>query len=205
MFRKHIRGVRRHFRRQRQAATNPAVLNAERLAQHRVDYSQFSISPWFDHQRPLREFRRLWVTRLVTDFHRWRAQLARAYPSFYLAVWLFEPHFGQSQLVAAVADRYAQYDKLFGEEAPFRAVTPLALPSEYRGIPGIQDLEWRRYADIEALLPEDYAARGPATWRKPHWDATTVDGEPYIAVQVGWVWVGRCHPDGALPPPGIGS
>lgn len=199
MMRKRIRGVRRHFRRHHQAAAAPTALNVERLARYGVDYAQLGIAPWFNHQRPPQEFRRLWLTRLVTDFHRWRAELAREHPAFYLGVWLFEPHFGHSQLVAAVADRQAHYEELFDESGSFRALPARDLPPEYRDVPGIGDLTWRRHADIAAFLPADFAAQGAETRRKPHWDATTVEGEPYVAVQVGWVWVGQAHPDGALP------
>jgi hypothetical protein len=138
-----------------------------------------------------------WVTRLVTDFHRWRGELAREYPAFYLAVWLFEPHFGESQLVAAVADRQAHYEGLFGETGSFRALPARDLPPEYRAVEGLRGLTWRRHADIAAFLPEDFESQGVETKRKPHWNATTVDGEPYIAVQVGWVWVGQAHAEEA--------
>jgi hypothetical protein len=202
MFRKRIRGTRRHLRRHRHAAAEPTALGVERLARYGVDYAQLGISPWFDHQRPPRDVRRLLVARLVTDFHRWRAELAGAYPAFYLAVWLFEPHFGQSQLVAAVADRHAHYDGLFGEGGSFRALPARALPPEYQNVPGIQDLTWRRHADIAAFLPEDYTTQDLETRRKPHWDATTVDGHPFIAVQVGWVWVGQIRSEAPLLNPG---
>ena len=198
MLRKRIRGVRRHFYRHQQAAAAPTVLNTERLARYGVDYAQLGMAPWFVHQRPPRAFRHLWVVRLVTDFYRWRAELARQYPAFYLAVWLFEPHFGHSQLVAAIAGRHAHYDDLFGEAGSFRVLPARDLPPEYRDVPGIGDLTWRRHADIAAFSPEEFADQGSETRRKPHWDATTVDGEAYIAVQVGCVWVGQAHPEGPL-------
>ena len=195
MSRKRIRGARRHVRRHHRAAATPAVLNSERFARYGVDYAKIGIAPWYNHQRPPRDFRRAWVTRLVTDFHRWRAELAREHPAFYLAVWLFEPHFDESQLVAAVADRHAHYEGLFSETGSFRALPARALPPEYRDVPGIRGLTWRRHADIAAFLPEEFEAQLAETKRKPHWDATTADGEPYIAVQVGWVWVGQALPE----------
>jgi hypothetical protein len=178
-------------------SAEPAVFDRERVARYGVDYAQIGIAPWYNHQRPPRDLRRAWVTRLVTDFYRWRDALAREHPAFYLAVWLFEPHFGESQLVAAVADRQAHYEELFGATGSFRALPARDLPLEYRNVPGVQGLTWRRHADIAAFLPGDFAAQGAETKRRPHWDATTVDGEPYVAVQVGWVWVGRAQPEAA--------
>ena len=202
MFRKRIRGVRRHFHRHQRDAAIPVALDAERLARYGVDYASLGIAPWFTHQRPPRAFRRVWVTRLVADFHRWRAELARDYPVFYLAVWLFEPHFGHSQLVAALADRHAHYDGLFDEAGSFRALPARRLPPEYQDVPGIADLTWNRHADIAAYSPDDFAAQDAQTKQKPHWDATTVDGEAYIAVQIGWVWVGRATTESLLLPVG---
>ena len=199
MVRKRIRGVRRHFRRHQKDAAVPVVLDSERLARYGVDYAQLGIAPWFTHQRPPQAFRRLWVARLVADFHRWQADLAREHPAFYLAVWLFEPHFGHSQLVAALADRHAHYEGLFSEAGSFRALPALPLPPEYRDVPGIEGLTWRRHADIAAYLPEDFAAQNAETKQKPHWDATTAEGEAYIAVQLGWVWVGQATTEPALP------
>ena len=199
MFRKRIRGVRRHFRRHQQSAAAPAVLDQERLARNGVDSFESGIAPWFDDQRPPLAFRRLRVARLVADFHRWRAQLTGAYPTHYLAVWLFEPRFGQSQLVAAVADHHAHYSKLFSEEGSFRPLPRLDLPPEYRDVPGIRDLAWRRHADIAAFLPEDYAAQDLKMRRKPHWNMTTAEGDLFIAVQIGWVWVGQVPPTDSSP------
>ena len=197
MSRKRIRGLRRHLRRHHLTSAEPASLNRERVARYGVDYAKIGAAPWFNHQRPPWDFRRAWVMRLVTDFHHWRDELARDHPAFYLAVWLFEPHFGESQLVAAVADRQAHYEGLFGETGSFRALPARDLPPEYRNVPGIRGLTWRRHADIAAFLPEDFETQDAETKRRPHWDATTADGEPYIAVQVGWVWVGQAHPKAA--------
>jgi hypothetical protein len=199
MSRKRIRGLRRHLRRHQHASAEPAVLDRDRVARYGVDYAKIGIAPWFNHQRPPRDFRRAWLTRLVADFERWRDALAGEHPAFYVAVWLFEPHFGESQLVAAVADRQAHYEGLFGETGSFRALPARDLPPEYRDVPGVGRLTWRRHADIAAFLPEDFAAQGTETKRRPHWDAATVDGQPYIAVQVGWVWVGQAHREEALP------
>ncbi|SFQ82251.1 hypothetical protein [Hymenobacter arizonensis] len=197
MSRKRIRGRRRHLRRHQLAAAQPAALDRERVACYGVDYAKIGIAPWHNDQRPPRAIRCLWVTRLVTDFHRWRAALGPEHPAFYLAVWLFEPHFGESQLVAAVADRHAHYAGLFGDAGAFRALPARNLPPEYRDVPGIRGLTWRRHADVAAFSPEDFAAQGAETKRRPHWEATTGDGAPYIAVQVGWVWVGQLQAEEA--------
>jgi len=148
---------------------------------------QIGIAPWFDQQKPPVRFRQLWVKRLLTDLPHWRQQLLSYEADAYVAVWLFEPRFGLSQLVAAVADRKQDYDRLF----VFGPAQVRALPIEYRNLPGIQDLQWAAYADVEAFLLEDFAQVGRWASRKPHWPGETADGHPYMAVQVGWLWVGQ--------------
>lgn len=191
MNKKQPRGLRRHFRgHQRRALTLP-TLDIASLTQRHVDYHQFGIAPWYDHQRPPKLFRQLWLGHLVKGFKQWQAQLSQYYADYYLAVWVFESRFGNSQLVAAVADRQAHYENLFGEAGPFRPAPARELPPEYRAVPGISGLRWKSHADIQALTLEDFADLGRWASSKPHWEGKTVDGEPYIAVQVGWVWVGQ--------------
>jgi hypothetical protein len=105
MSRKCIRGVRRHLRRHQHTSAEPAILDSERVARYGVDYAKIGIAPWYNHQRPPRDSRCAWVTRLVTDFYRWRDVLAREHPAFYLAVWLFEPHFGATGSFRALPTR----------------------------------------------------------------------------------------------------
>ncbi|QIL78362.1 hypothetical protein [Hymenobacter sp. HDW8] len=98
-----------------------------------------------------------------------------------------------SQLVAAVADQQPYYDGLFG------VAHERALPPEYRTLPGVQDLCWRAYAHVEALWPEDVATLGKRAVRKPQWREETADGQPYVVVQMGWIWVGQVAPRVGVP------
>ena len=192
MSKKHLRGIRRHFRAHQQRAAQPVELNISRITTYRIDYQRLGVHPWYDHQKPPVRFRQLWLARLVADFYCWQTQLRQRYSSFYLAVWLHEPRFGQSELVAAVADRQRHYETLFGDDQAFRTVPPRALPPEYSAIPGVSGLHWTAYADIEALLPEEFAERGAWALNRPHWECKTLEGEPYFAIQIGWIWVGQC-------------
>lgn len=191
MTRKRIRGLRRHFRAHQQQAVLPAVLDETRLATFQVDYQELGLAPWYTHQKPPRLFRQLWVTRLVSDFYHWQTQLAGLYPDFYLAIWLFEPRFGYSQLVTAIGERKAHYEQLFAHWAGSRVQPPQALPPEYQVLPGVQGLHWTRYPEVELLLLDDFAEQSAWATKKPHWPGETLDGEPYMAVQVGWVWLGQ--------------
>jgi hypothetical protein len=189
--RKRIRGLRRHFRAHQQQALLPALLDKTRLTGFQVDYQQLGLAPWYTHQKPPTRFRQLWVGRLVRDFYHWQVQLKERYSDFYLAVWLFEPRFGHSQLVTAIEERKAHYEQLFMHWAGARVHPSRELPPEYQALPGVLDLHWTSYPDVELLLPDEFAEQRAWVAKKPHWPGETVDGEPYIAVQVGWVWVGQ--------------
>lgn len=191
MNRKRIRGLRRHFRAHQQRAILPAILDKTRLATFQVDYQKLGLAPWYTHQKPPRLFRQLWLTRLVNDFQHWRTQLATLYPDFYLAIWLFEPRFGYSQVVTAIDNRQEHYEHLFEQWGGLPVNSSQELPPEYQTLPGVQGLHWTRYPDAELFLPDDFAEQGTWAKNKPHWPGETLEGEPYTAVQVGWVWVGR--------------
>ena len=135
--------------------------------------------------KPLIAIRQLWVNRLAADFQQWRAQLLGNQPDFYLAVWLFEPRFGLSQVVAATEAQQAHYENLF-EDATARP-----LPAEYQSLPGIGLLHWTAYPDVEVLWPAEFTEYRVQYAHRPHWPVTTPAGEACVAVQVGWVWVGQ--------------
>jgi hypothetical protein len=169
----------------------PTLLDRTSLTTFQVDYRKLGLAPWYTQQKPPRLFRQLWVTRLVRDFYSWHTQLTALYPDFYLAVWLFEPRFGQSQLVTVIGARKAHYEQLFTHWAGGSAPPNQALPPEYETLAGVQNLHWTRYPDVEPFLLDEFAQQRAWAMTKPHWPGKTVDGEPYVAVQVGWVWVGQ--------------
>jgi hypothetical protein len=141
------------------------------------------------NEKPPAGIRKLWVGRLVADYQRWHEQLAARYPDFYLAVWIFDPEFGDSQLVAGIEDRKLHYDGLFGEPLD------MPLPAEYHSLPGIRDLEWTAKAHLLPYQPGEFAKLGTWGSKKPHWLVESKEGEPLgkplVAVQVGVVWVGQ--------------
>ncbi|WP_162549865.1 hypothetical protein [Hymenobacter nivis] len=131
----------------------------------------------------------------MSDFYHWQNQLAALYTDFYAAVWLFEPRFGYSQLVAAIGERKDHYEQLFESEAGFQASSSQELPPEYQALAGVQGLQWTKYPEVELLLPDDFAEQSTWVKKKHHWPSETQHEAPYIAVQVGWVWVGRLKND----------
>ena len=155
------------------------------LQQHQRTHRKLGLAPWAISEKPPLAIRRLWVSRLVADFQQWREGLAAHYPDFYLAVWLFEPAFGESQLVAAVKDELNFYDNTFGE--------PLTkpLPAAYLALPGVAALHWTARARLDAYWPDEFADLPAWQRQRPYWKHISRTGERMIIVQTGWVWVGQ--------------
>jgi hypothetical protein len=183
--RKKIRGFSRFWRDHQQRASLPQPFDLGYFAKVGRDAHKLGLYPWAVSEKPPQVIRQLWVARLTADFHSWHRKLAAHYADFYLAVWLYEPEFGRSQLVAGFEERAVWSETLFGEleKPPF--------PAEYQALPGVAGLHWTARPEITTLWPEEFA--GPDTWeqRKPHRTTQLSTGETIIVVQIGWIWVGQ--------------
>ncbi|MDO7850482.1 hypothetical protein [Hymenobacter convexus] len=182
---KRLRGFGRHMRVHIKRAASDVALDTDWLEQHHYDYEKLGLAPWHVSDKPPLAIRKLWLGKLVVDFQQWHKQLKQQYADFYLAIWLFEPHFGDSQLVAGIEEQKAHYEGLFGEPVA------LSLPMEYQVLPGVRDLQWTALAYVTPFYPEDFASLGSWALKKPHWPTESPSGEKMIAVQIGVVWVGK--------------
>lgn len=185
MSKKRVRGLRRHWRKHQQRAAVSTPPNLSFITKYHYEYSQLGLAPWTVHGRPPLAFRRLWATRLVADLRQWQTQLTPLYPSLYLAIWLYDVHFGKSEAVAAIKEHRTRYEYFFGE------AHPIPLPIEYQGLSGVAELNWTAHEEVEVFSPEEFAELGKWGARRRHWPALTTDGAACIVVQVGWVWVGQ--------------
>ena len=185
---KKIRGFRRFLRDHAYRAALPHTLDLEYLQETHREYVKLGLFPWSVDSKPPLPIRQLWVTRLVDDCVRWHTELAPDYADFYLAVWLYEPDFGRSQVVAGIAEKQAWYEQVFAEVA--KADAP-PFPAEYQQLLGVADLHWTAWAEITTCWPEDLLDVDAWALKKPHWPGNTADGRAVIVVQIGWVWVGQ--------------
>ena len=185
MDKKRIRGLKRHLRNHQQWATIPNAFNEVSLEKHHYDYAHLGLAPWRVNGKPPVAIRKLWVSRLVADYKEWHKQMVNRYTDFYLAVWIFDPTFGESEVVVAIEEKVDRYDGRFGE------VLDLPLPSEYQSLAGIDDLRWTAREYVMVYSPEGFEEMGKWALRKPHWPVEGSDGEPLVLVQLGIVWVGQ--------------
>ncbi|QIX63254.1 hypothetical protein HER32_19575 [Hymenobacter sp. BT18] len=187
---KKIRGKRRRFAGLEQRyQQGTAALNPASLKRWHYEYEKLGLGPWHWHQRqPPKAVRQVAAQYLLDTFLAWNQQLHNQPESYYLAVWLVSPDFAHSsQVVAGVQERIRWYATGFGDAVPEGP----PLPPEYQQLPGAGQLSWRTH-HWEAMLDRfDYPTSWPA-WvlRKPHRPYQTPDGQEYLLVQTGWVWVG---------------
>jgi len=180
-----IRGFRRHLRSHQRRAASSALLDVDHLRKTHRDYEKLGLAPWAVNEYPPLPIRQLWVSKLVADFHDWYPRVAAEFSAFYLAVWLFEPSFGESQLVVAVEAEQDFYAHTFGPQ------TERPLPPEYQQLPGVAKLRWSAHVHLAVYWPDEFAELGAWAASKPHQKIKKPNGESYYAVQIGWVWVGQ--------------
>ena len=185
MDKKRIRGLKRHLRNHQQWATVQEPFNEARIRKLHYDYAHLGLSPWRVNGKPPVAIRKLWVSRLVADYKEWHKQMAARYNEFYLAVWIFDPTFGESEVVVAIEEKMDGYAERHGD------VLALPLPPEYQSLPGIHDLQWTAHEYLMPYLPDDFAQMRKWAARKPHWPAEDSNGDPLVVVQLGVVWVGQ--------------
>ena len=115
MDKKRVRGLKRHLRNHQQRATTQEPFDEARIRKLHYDYAHLGISPWAVNGKPPVVIRKLWVGRLVADYKEWHKQMVTQYTDFYLAVWIFDPTFGESEVVVAVENMIDRYEGRFGE------------------------------------------------------------------------------------------
>ena len=185
MDKKRIRGLKRHLRNHQQRATVQEPFNEERISKLHYDYAHLGLSPWRVNGKPPVAIRKLWVSRLLADYKEWHKQMVARYDEFYLAVWIFDPTFGESEVVVAIEEKVDGYAGRHGD------VLDLPLPPEYQALLGIHDLQWTAKEYLTTDYPEYFAELGAWGKRKPHWPGVDSNGEPIIIMQLGVVWVGQ--------------
>jgi hypothetical protein len=189
MRRKKFRGFRRYFRwyHQQARATIPAAINWEWLARYDQYYIKvIDLEPWGIHPKPPQAIRQDWIKHLVRTFHHWNAQLQALYPSYYLALEIQDPKFGESRLQIAMGEARRLYKNERWKTHPLK----LPLPKEYQTIPEIQPLQWQAYAKILEYEPDEFAEAGKRLLHKPHWSRQSATGEHFLEVQFGRIWIG---------------
>jgi hypothetical protein len=187
---KKIRGGKRHLQRLRAESTWAAPLSTDTLLSRLYYDEKLGLHPWhWHHRKPPRLVRQLAAYHLLTTFFAWQPVLASLMEPVYCAVWLVEPEFAHSsEVTVGIRHSIERHHRIVGDPDPDGP----PLPAEYHQIPGADKLTWHTHP-WEILVDSFDCPNGWPAWalRKPHYLCQPPEGDEYLLVQTGWMWVGQ--------------
>lgn len=201
--RKKVRGWKRRLRELERFRLAHLALDVDALRQSEVVYVKLWLDPWsrLVPRDPPVWFRRRVLAAFLDILRSWHGALEATGEPFYLRLWLFDPRFDRTQVVAATGDRIRWYEGSFEPEpgAP-------RLPPPHLGDPAydLTAVEWEPCLDTDVLLPDDTVDMGELgrlVLRASRLEQTS-DGQALLLFDRGLVWLGK--PAAARSPEGSG-
>ena len=113
---KTIRGLRRRKSNVDKWIQSSLTFDLERLKDRQVYYQKIYVYPWsnlFCSQQPPTGYRNQITSGLIDIYLKWRLELEKLGQPYYLKIWLNDPRFMDSQVVAAIGDKIEYYSNLF--------------------------------------------------------------------------------------------
>jgi hypothetical protein len=132
-------------------------------------YVKIRINPWNGFSRgnsairqPAGKTKQQMLNGLLDIYENWKKQLNKLDQPYYLKIWLFEPHFLESQVVCAVGDRIHFYENSF-----FKPDIDKSLPIQNYGdlSEKLSGFHWdyhhdeNRYDNTDLGGPEEYLSQ----------------------------------------------
>jgi len=173
----------------------------EYMAQHHRDYAKLWIDPWYRaiRRNPPIWYRRLLLQAMLEVYRNWYKQMQATGEEFYLKIWLYDPHFINSQIVVAYRDflhfydqtfDVAWYDKKFPEDKYARgSVSDL-----------VEQFDWALHVHTNYTEESDLLEGIEQRWhsveyaekvrRKAYQTTPTPEGDTMYSIHTGDVWVG---------------
>jgi hypothetical protein len=200
--RQKIRGLKRRIKQiQQWKESQIAALDLDFLYNHPPGYEYFYtklwIQPWHMSSRnPPLWYRRLIFGAMLEVYESWRRTLLDGGRPFYLKIWLYDPHFIESQIVAAVGERIDRYENLFIPDTLAKSF-PYNLYKNQNF--DLRDYRWESYADEEAYFESGMETPMEINeLRKKAWRVITCSGdsctdEPTYMIRKGSIWLGECR------------
>ncbi|WP_116107249.1 hypothetical protein [Lewinella sp. IMCC34191] len=210
-----IRGHRRHWRTIDRWVAENQRLDLPGLEHSHHQVARLRVTPWgwsswakteYGIKEPHGKTKLRILRGLLSIYTSWSRDL-EGYPApYYLKMWLYEPHFSESQVVCALGDRIEHYEKVFA--APPEGQTK-PLPGYGSLDVQLDRLSWRHCLEETYLTNNDpgdpamYASRKHyeedrayigRLLQRPHRTepGTDVNGHPcrVYCIPVGDIWVG---------------
>ncbi len=190
MNKKKVRGWRRQIKKlDRWKAQH---LNLE-LNCYGYSYVKIWLDPWYrlEKRDPPIWFQRLILTALIEIYENWHKQLLSTNENFYLKIWLCNPHFITSQIVAAVGERINHYENLF---APSNEAKAFPYQKYLSSGCDLYDYDWKLFADEDIYFEnrDELSVDDIEFLKKNAFRIVECpDGDKMYGIKKGDVWLGE--------------
>ncbi|WP_235867381.1 hypothetical protein [Priestia abyssalis] len=145
---KKIRGWKRHKRKVERWKQEVINLDIDYLSDYQRTYAKLWIHPFYTliHRNPPLWYNRLLLEAMIDVYLAWHQKMREEDEDFYLKIWLYDPHFIESQIVVAYKDCLDYYNKTF-EVRPNIKEFPYAKFHSLRD--KLEKFEWQLFIDSE--------------------------------------------------------
>ncbi|WP_105620104.1 hypothetical protein [Vallitalea okinawensis] len=201
---KKTRGLRSKVKRIDHWKEQSKELDLESIKKYGRDYVKIWIPPFYNlykinkyevgHKNPPNWFNKLILEAMLEVYDSWDKKLRGLNEPYYLKLWLYEPNFINSQIVAAIGDYIDYYEDVFEPDENKKA-----LPIEKFNIKndGICRFDWGQYKDQAIIYGSDFTddLESLNYWKEKSYKIKKkiinddVDVEYYITK--GTIWVGE--------------
>lgn len=200
---KKIRGWKRRVRKIAQWKQRVINVDINHLFQYHREYAKLWIHPFYTIPRrnPPVWYNRFLLEAMLEVYQNWHEKLTELGEVFYLKLWIFDPHFINSQVVASYKDCLHFYDRTFDvgtevKEFPYHKYTYLKEKLEM--------YDWQHCIDCDVYTESDLIDNMLRGWMLSD-EINTIKSKAYkvqviqlsngeddktYSVQVGDVWVG---------------
>ncbi|MDR4315939.1 hypothetical protein FOC77_06920 [Niallia circulans] len=112
---KKIRGWKRHKRKIERWKQNAMNLDMDYLRNYQRQYEKLWINPFYKLERrnPPNWYKSLLLDAMIEVYLEWHQKMKKEDEDFYLKLWLYDPHFINSQIVVAYRNCLDFYDETF--------------------------------------------------------------------------------------------
>lgn len=189
--RKKVRGWKRRVRQLERFREAHRTLDVQALRESQYDYVKIWLDPWsrLEPRNPPVWFRRRILAALIDIHDAWREKLEALGEPYYLEIWLFDPDFHRSQVVAGLDWRMEHYRTVF---APSPNVPPRPPAAYDDPAYDLDRFQWRPGKEVNAYLATEYMGFEEAAYlaRTCTRMETASTGEPMFVFELGNVWQG---------------
>lgn len=185
---KKVRGWKRQKRMLQALKSSYEVIDWQRLDENHCLYMELWLAPWsnFVKRNPPIWFRRLFLSYLFELHTKWKEQIEKKYEDYYLKIWVFHPHFYNSQIVLAVKDKIDFYKNRF---IPCDNMN-ITIPKEYE-ITEINKFKWVPFFEQELSYKSDFELESDEIewWEKNADSKKEIDEDTEYRKNIGYFWL----------------